>query len=469
MPLYELKKGSSTRFWERIFSGKNTFWEITLSGNSFTTRWGKVGTKGQEKTQSFYSPSEARREYEKLIHEKTKQGYERVDDTGGPAEDEEVGVPPGVARRNPELEEAIEKAPDNLEAYLIYGDWLQSQGDPRGELIALQCAAHHAQGEEATRLKRQASALVRKYTKYLLGPLADKADNEVDVEWQFGFIKSARLAVGDYESDFNVTEAVKQLLALPSARFLRELTFGLADFRGENNYDTVIAALAEQRCPTLQKLFIGDYNYPDDTEISWTQLGNIEPLYKALPNLRSLKLCGGSLELGKAVDLPELREFTVETGGLPLGAVKAIAESTWPELERLEVWFGAEDYGAGGGVDDIQPLLEGKNLPKLKHLGLCNAEFTNELCQVLHQARILKQLETLDLSMGTMTDEGAAALAANAAAYKHLKHLDVTRNMLSANGETQVAKLCESVARGNQRQGYGNEDDDNYRYVAVGE
>jgi uncharacterized protein (TIGR02996 family) len=460
MPLYEFKEGSSSKFWE-----------ITLSGNSFTTRWGKIGTKGQEKTQSFSNPIEARREYEKLINEKTKKGYELVGDAGGSEEDEEGGDTPGTVRRNPELEAAIEKQPDNVEAYLVYGDWLQSQGDPRGELIALQCAAHQAQGEEAKKLERQASALVRKYKKYLLGPLADRendedfGDKDVEVEWRFGFIKSARLAQADYESDFNVAEAVKQLFALPSARFLRELTFGMASFDGQNSYGGIIGALAEVRCPTLEKLFLGDFEYPDQTEISWTELGNIEPLYKAFPNLRSLKLRGGSLKLGK-VDLPELREFTVESGGLPEDAVKSIVKASWPKLERLEVWFGAENYGAGGGVDDLKPLLEGKNLPKLKHLGLRNAEFTDELCQVLHQAPILKQLETLDLSMGTMTDVGAAALAANAAAYKQLKHLDVTENLLADEGEKAVATLCESVAHGNQRAGY---DDDDYRYVAVGE
>jgi uncharacterized protein (TIGR02996 family) len=460
MPLYEFKEGSS-----------NKFWEITLSGNSFTTRWGKIGTKGQEKTQSFSNPIEAKSEYEKLINEKTKKGYELVGDAGGSEEDEEGGDTSGTAKRNPELEAAIEKAPDNVEAYLVYGDWLQSQGDPRGELIALQCAAHQAEGEEATKLKRQASALVRKYKEYLLGPLVDPEtvqDEEVEVEWRFGFIKSARLARGDFDSNFDAAQAAKQLFALPSGRFLRELTIGMADFE-ENSYDDLMDALKDVRCPTLEKLFIGDFEYPDDTEISWTHIGNISPLYKAFPNLRSLKLRGGSLEMGKTVNLPELREFTVESGGVPIGAVKAIAKADWPKLERLEVWFGAENYGAGGDVDDLKPLLEGKNLPKLKHLGLRNAEFTNELCEVLHQAPILKQLETLDLSMGTMTDAGAAALAANAAAYKHLKHLDVTENMLTGEGEKALAKLCESVARGNQREGYGDADDDDYRYVAVGE
>ncbi|MFY0574171.1 WGR domain-containing protein [Cystobacter fuscus] len=454
MPLYEFKEGSSSKFWE-----------ITLSGNSFTTRWGKIGTKGQEKTQNFSNAVEAKREHDKLIAEKTKKGYELAEGQDAPAEDGEGDDSSNLAKRNPELEAAIEKDPDNVEGYLVYGDWLQSQGDPRGELIALQCAAHQASGEEATNLKRQASALVRKYKKYLLGALADKADNEVDVGWRFGFIQSARLARGDFDSEFDAADAVKHLLALPSARFLRELTFGMADFE-ENSYSEAIEALKGTTCPTLETLFIGDFEYPDETEISWTHLQDISPVYKAFPRLRSLKVRGGELEMGE-VNLPELREFTVETGGLPLAAVKSIVKANWPKLERLEVWFGSENYGAGGGVDDIQPLLEGKGVPALKHLGLRNAEFTNELCKALPRAKILPQLESLDLSMGTMTKEGAEALVANAAAFKHLKRLDVTENLLSDEAQKQVAKLGEYVAHGNQRDDY--DEDDDYRYVAVGE
>ncbi|HEX8538484.1 MAG TPA: WGR domain-containing protein [Cystobacter sp.] len=454
MPLYEFKEGSSSKFWE-----------ITLSGNSFTTRWGKIGTKGQEKTQSFSNAIEAKREHDKLIAEKTKKGYELAEGQEAPAEDEDGGDSSNLAKRNPELEAAIEKDPDNVEGYLVYGDWLQSQGDPRGELIALQCAAHQASGEEATTLKRQASALVRKYKKYLLGTLADKEDNEVDVGWRFGFIQSARLARGDFDSEFDVPEAVTRLMALPSARFLRELTVGMVDFEGENYYGGVIGALAETKCPTLEKLFLGDFEYPDETEISWSYVEDISPLYTAFPRLRSLKLRGGSLKMGE-VNLPELREFTVESGGVPLEAVQSLVKANWPKLERLEVWFGAENYGAGGGVDDIQPLLDGKGVPALKHLGLRNAEFTNELCKALPRAKILSQLETLDLSMGTMTDEGAEALAANAAAFKHLKRLDVTENLLSDESQKRMAALGEHVAHGNQRDDDGDEE---YRYVAVGE
>jgi uncharacterized protein (TIGR02996 family) len=458
MPRYEFKEGSSSKFWE-----------ITLSGSSFTTRWGKIGTSGQEKKQSFSNAMEAKQEYDKLIASKVKKGYEIVEGTEDAEEEGEEGSGAAKAASNPELEAAILKAPDNAEAYLVYADWLQAQGDPRGELIALQHAALQASGDEATSLKRKASALIRKYRGFLLGDLAEALENEeLKVSWHLGFLQSARLGKKDYDSDFDVEEGVKKLLALPSARFLRELTIGMVSFDGDNSYDDVVTAIAKGGgWPTLESLFLGDFEYPDENEISWTNVGDIEPLYKVLPRLRSLKLRGGSEELGK-IHLPELREFTVESGGLPLEAVRSIASAHWPRLERLEVWFGMENYGAGGGVEDIQPILDGKGLPNLKYLGLKNFEFGSELCEALPQAKILAQLETLDLSKGTITDEDAEVLAANAAAFKHLKRLDLTENLLTDEGARRLAKLCPDVARGNQRADDYDDDEDS-RYPAVGE
>ena len=64
MPRYEFSEGTS-----------NKFWEINLDGSKFTTTYGKIGAKGQTTLKEFASPDEAKREYEKLIAEKTKKGY----------------------------------------------------------------------------------------------------------------------------------------------------------------------------------------------------------------------------------------------------------------------------------------------------------------------------------------------------------------------------------------------------------
>ncbi|MBZ4415812.1 WGR domain-containing protein [Myxococcus sp. RHSTA-1-4] len=450
MPRYEFKEGTS-----------NKFWEITRQENVLTTRWGRIGTDGQEKTQKFDGSWEARNAYQKQVLEKEKKGYARVKPT-------ETGPAP---KSNKELEAAILRAPEAPDGYLVYGDWLQSQGDPRGELIALQHALLQAKGAEATALKRKVAAHLKKHQGLLLGTRLSTmlGDPTLSVEWHLGFIRKARVAAAEYGQDveFAIDETLSMLLAHPSARFLQELSLGLADNEGENEYGDLIRLIAKAAPKALRKLFIGDFVFPDDTEISWTHVGNVAPLYKALPQLRSLHLRGGDVSLGK-VDLPELREFTVETGGLPRPAVKSIAAAHWPKLERLEVWFGAEEYGAGGEVSHIQPILDATGLPELKHLGLCNAEFTDALCDALPKSKVLKQLETLDLSRGTLTDKGAEVLVANAAAFKHLKHLDVTQNLLSDKAAKSLAKLCPDVARGHQRRHDFDEDDD-HRYVAVGE
>ncbi|QSQ17586.1 WGR domain-containing protein [Myxococcus landrumensis] len=444
MPRFEIREGSS-----------NKFWEISLEGATFTTTWGRIGTNGQTKTQQFDSEETAKKEHDKLVREKENKGYERV---GASASTKGAS--------NPELEAAILKAPDDEAAYLVYGDWLQGQGDPRGEFIALQHARSQAIGSAATTHKRQVAAFLKKHQAQMLGGELTRASlaEELVVDWHLGFIRAARLGKADAESRLDVPSAVRALLTHPSARFLRGLSIGLVDLEGNNTYDGVTRAIVDAGASqSLQRLFIGDFNYPSQYEISWSYLKDVSPLYAVLPDLRSLRLRGTAVELAD-IHLPELREFIMESGGLPLGAVKSIANARWPKLERLDVWFGSARYGAEGGVEDIRSILDGKGLPKVTQLGLCNSEFTDELVKVLPTAKILAQLTHLDLSKGILSDEGAQVLARNASAFGHLKSLDLRQNLLTHDGVKLLATLCPNVALGYQR----NPDADS-RYCSVGE
>ncbi|HEU0030178.1 MAG TPA: WGR domain-containing protein [Kofleriaceae bacterium] len=77
MPRYEFSEGTS-----------NKFWQIDLSGKSFTTKYGKIGTPGQQTLKEFKTDAEAKKEYDKLVAEKVKKGYMLVGG-GGDADDEE--------------------------------------------------------------------------------------------------------------------------------------------------------------------------------------------------------------------------------------------------------------------------------------------------------------------------------------------------------------------------------------------
>ncbi|WP_417730085.1 DUF5724 domain-containing protein [Rosistilla oblonga] len=62
---YELSEGKS-----------NKFWEISISDNTVTTTWGRIGSGGQTKTKTFEDAAAAQIEYDRLIADKTKKGYQ---------------------------------------------------------------------------------------------------------------------------------------------------------------------------------------------------------------------------------------------------------------------------------------------------------------------------------------------------------------------------------------------------------
>ena len=67
--------GGKPRHFEFVEGASSKFWEITRSGCDVTTHWGRIGTAGQSKTKSFADESAATKEYDKLVAEKTKNGY----------------------------------------------------------------------------------------------------------------------------------------------------------------------------------------------------------------------------------------------------------------------------------------------------------------------------------------------------------------------------------------------------------
>ncbi|MCP4131884.1 MAG: WGR domain-containing protein [bacterium] len=55
------------------------FWSIEVSGNSNTVTYGKIGAEGTIKTKEFQSSEEALKDAEKLVSQKIKKGYYKID------------------------------------------------------------------------------------------------------------------------------------------------------------------------------------------------------------------------------------------------------------------------------------------------------------------------------------------------------------------------------------------------------
>lgn len=242
---------------------------------------------------------------------------------------------------------------------------------------------------------------------------------------------------------------------------------------GEDSREAVrLLAGAAGRFPRLRHLFFGDIT-SEENEISWILQSDITPLFEAFPQLETLIVKGGSELVLRPVRHENLRHLEFRTGGLPGGVVGALSASTFPALETLDLWFGVEDYGGTATVRDIDGILRGTGLPALTRLGLMNSEMQDEIAAAVAAAPIVSRLTELDLSMGTLGNEGAEALLTGQP-LGHLRKLDLSHHFMSEAMQQRVAAAFAGtgvtlVADGEQEPDEDEDDDEFWRYVEVSE
>ncbi|MFD0890036.1 leucine-rich repeat domain-containing protein, partial [Streptosporangium algeriense] len=148
----------------------------------------------------------------------------------------------------------------------------------------------------------------------------------------------------------------------------------------ESDSSEAVRLLTEHagRLPALRTLYLGAIP-SEEAEISWIQQSDVTPLLTAFPLLERLEVRGGSGLGLRPVRHEHLRDLTVESGGLPAGVIRSVAESTLPALEHLELWLGVSEYGGDATLADMQGILSGERLPALRHLGLQDSEIQDEI------------------------------------------------------------------------------------------
>lgn len=193
----------------------------------------------------------------------------------------------------------------------------------------------------------------------------------------------------------------------------------------------------------LLAVFVGDL-VPEETGISWIGQSDMTPLLTAYPRLRELGVRGGTDLALAPVRHEHLRTLAVEAGGLPAAVVRAVAASDLPALEYLELWLGVPECGGNTSVADLAPLLAGERLPALRHLGLRNSAVQDAIAAAVATAPVVARLSSLDLSLGTLGDEGAAALLAGQP-LTHLRRLDLTHHFLTAAMQQRLLATLDGV------------------------
>ena len=228
----------------------------------------------------------------------------------------------------------------------------------------------------------------------------------------------------------------------PNISEVEALIFG---YYGYREYPTEIINLlidAREWLINLKALFIGDIK-DNELIISWIHQSDISPIFKAYPKLEILFIRGG-FGLGFSEFWhDELKAIRIETGGLSRITVEQICAYGMPELEYLELWLGTPEYGGDSTIDDVMPIVQGDLFPKLKYLGLRNAEYTDEIVFELVKSPLLERLVELDLSLGTLGIEGAEALL-NCPAINELDTLNISDNFLYQR-YPKISELCDRL------------------------
>ncbi|MFT3697752.1 MAG: hypothetical protein QM831_31725 [Kofleriaceae bacterium] len=442
------------------FESGDKFWEIWAADGQVYTHFGKLGGSGQTKLKATSDPDS---EIAAMIAKKAKEGF-------APATAAKAATPvvKKAKKSGSALDQHLAEVTDDPKSALVLADWLQEQGNPWGEVIALQVGGKNSAADK----------LLKKKGKEILPALADKA---TVVTWKNGFVETVQ-----FNSDATsaaVIAAAKAFLASPIAaridwirfspvreKFKTWIDWGQSTDQVVAPYD--LAKLAKLVPAHVTKLGFG--GWLPAAAAAYTQFPDLKDIAKQFPQLTELELVGtASSKLASTTKLANLTALTIRFAQAETSQLEAIADSKWTELTSLEVGLGGnvhtildelypaerrsqypksfagsdfERLGRGREKadtdvrrEDLERLLGGA-YPKLTHFGLESSVLNTELLRPLWTSKLLKQVKTLNLASTQLGDEDAPAIIKQAKKLEHLEAIDLRRNGFHPKTVKQLQK-----------------------------
>ncbi|HEY7422685.1 MAG TPA: WGR domain-containing protein [Gemmataceae bacterium] len=431
------------------------FWNIELQGNSFTVTYGRIGTAGQTQTKKFPSTAAAQKEHDKLIKEKQGKGYRET-------------TPKAAASGGASLREALEAAildnPEDIAAHMAYADYLQEQGDPRGEFIQVQLALEDESKspEERKKLKQREKALLKKHQAEWVGDwpsLARSSGPEGRGQLDFPGPKPFRFLRGilaEATIDELTVDCARAFIRDPRTHFIRRLFVGGVLY---------LEAEQEDREEELQADDFPEYaDYPSEhILLRWLHIANVRvfqlgwtsdeayddycsfrchcsgkhayDFVKQMPRLEELYLFAHRVDGSKIATLPLPNLRVLQIYHSYDSGLKKLANN--PSLGKVtHLLFHPHALDASEAyirLADLRAVVNSPHLKNLTHLRLRLTDLGDKGCQEIVRSGILKRLKVLDLRHGCVSDTGAKMLA-DCPDLRHLEMLDLSRNELNGEG-----------------------------------
>lgn len=479
------------RLFEFHDGGSDKFWIIELSGTSHTVRYGRQGTDGQTKTKDFASADEAKKSYDKLVAQKVKKGYVEATAAGESRGEKLKAAEEDLKAQEPFLQE-IRENPDDPGVYAVFADWLEEQGNPRGEFmnIQLQLEDESVKAAQRKQLQKREAALLKEHERDWLGDLApyllDQQDKDVleyysgkmySHGWARGFLDSvtAHVLLPDFPKVLKRSPHIGMLRTLVVREMPggEELTEEFEKYENEDwDYDDNPSFDAFQGAAfaNLRHFEIDEDEGPSREYPSChIRAEGVERLIKKMPRLETLILEAHEVDAEAIFKLkmPHLKSLTVNhLDDYPLDLLAKNKSLT--QLESI--WFyphGLDDSDAYIQFDDLKAICRSKNLTSLKHLALYASTVGDQGAVELVESGLINRLSVLDLRYGSMSDEGAKALAA--ADLPDQLEIILDNNYLSKDGVAALSGTKARVCAENQYKGTPGEGDDYMEFLYMGD
>lgn len=330
--------------------------------------------------------------------------------------------------------QAICESPDDVAPRLVYADWLDEQGDPRGEFIRVQCERETLSERDprCRDLDFRSRSLLAQYRNVWARPV--RKWSRV-TEYHRGFVEDITLRTDAFlESGeellsispvrrvklTHLKDQVEALAACPLLSRIHELSlrdtkFGLAKLK------------VFLKSPWIKSIQGFDFSFNGLSQsavreiLATPSLGPIKSLA-----LDSCKLGDRGLSLLLESDwIQHLQKLEIRSNNLNNDDAARIADCPrLRQLKELHLDFNSEITNRG-----IRRLLESENLPLLEVLSLreCRIGHNDDQALAFPKKTALKQLVRLDLENVWVQESGIGQIAESAWA-DDLVHLNLSKN-----------------------------------------
>lgn len=399
-----------------------------------------------------------------------------------------------------ELEAVVTHDPDDLNSRLIWADWLEEQGDPKGEWVRLQCQLSESTYED--RLWPQLVRQEHESRASLIGRLSRDVESDPiakDVIYEFarGAVERIGLSAARWAKDADefrarwpirhvnflsgdsavlakamshpATEKIRSL-ALPSQMKVAKSTaaFEAANFENLRHLslrECVIGqkgmlALARLKMPHLRTLNLAgnrildggmqalvDMRLPKLEKINLTHHGlttsSLMRFGEAnVPKLRDLDLSGNT-KIDELSGWPRLKQIHALTIGnchiSPERLAAALQPDQLPRLSRLSLRRSNAEGALPIAFPTVHVIAEQASRGKLRELCLAHQRLGKSGIEVLSQGGNLKKIRRLDLT-GNAIDDDILEATLDSLGRARLDHLVLNANRLTSRSLELIAQ-----------------------------